>query len=296
MALTAGTTYKINLVKRANGCMSLGIYPPGSSAFGDGGSVAGLSCAGYRLFTPRASGLWSFLITAASDNNGSQPYALHIARATTLEMAPGIFLPNFGHYKGFLRGNVIDDVRLFRFDVTSTSDLTLFLQTPSNEPFDLKLLNDEGHYLQCDCGSTGEETIRRQTRPGRYFVVVQAESFGWGPFTLYRKSRTITRVGVSFDGFGYEQIAPGHATRLTATVSPAVSGPVTFEIDYFDPVERWQFRGYYNVEAVNGIAVLPFTPPSVGRWRATVSYNGTRTSAPATSGWANLLVAGPLTE
>lgn len=295
MALTAGTTYKINLVKRADGCMSLGLYPPGSSAFGDG-SVAGLSCAGYRLFTPRISGLWSFLITASSDNSGTQPYALHVAPATSLEMAPGILLANMAHYRGFLRGNVIDDVRLFRFDVTTLSDLTLFLKTASNEPFDLKLLNDSGRYIQCNCGSTGEETIRRQTRPGRYFVVVQAENFGWGPFTLYRQSRTITHVRISFDGSGYEQIAPGASTRVTATVTPAVSGPVTIEVEYFDPVERWQFRGNYNVNAVNGVAVLPFTPPSVGRWRATVSFKGNRTAAPATSGWANLLVAGPLTN
>jgi hypothetical protein len=211
-------------------------------------------------------------------------------------MAPGIFLANITHYTGFLRGNVIDDVRLFRFDVTSFSDLTLFLQTASNEPFDLKLLNDQGRYLQCDCGSTGEETIRRQTPPGRYFVVVQAEDFGWGPFTLSRQTRAITHVRISFDELGYEQIAPGASTRVTANVTPAVSGPVTIEIDYFDPVERWQFRGDYNVEAVNGVAVLPFIPPSVGRWRATVSFNGTATAAPATSGWANLLVAGPLTQ
>jgi hypothetical protein len=295
LALTAGTTYKINLVKRTDGCMQLGIFPPGTSSF-DNGSIAGLSCAGYRLFTPSVTGLWSFLITADSSADGSQPFWLHIAPATSQEMAPGIFLANLSHYRGFLRGNLNADVRLFRFDVTSRSDLTLFLQTASNESFDLKLLNDDGRYLQCDCGSTGEETIRRQTPPGRYFAVVQAENFESGPFTLYRQSRTITHAHVAFDGFGYQTLAPGASTRVTATISPAVSGPVTIELEYFDPVERWQFRGLYHVQAVNGVAVLPFTPPKLGRWRATVSYNGTRSAAPATSGWANLLVAGPLTE
>lgn len=211
-------------------------------------------------------------------------------------MAPGIFLPNFAHYKATLHGNLDTDVRLFRFDVTTYSDLTLFLQTASDASFDLKLLNDQGRYLQCNCGSEGEETIRREMRPGRYFVVVQAENFESGPFTLYRESRTITHVRVSFDGLGYEQISPGASTRVTATVSPAVDGAVTFELEYFDPVQRWQFRGYYHAEAVNGVAVLPFVPPAVGRWRATVVYNGTHSAAPATSGWANLLVAGPLTQ
>ncbi len=293
--LQAGTTYKLNLVKTNDGCMSLGVFPPGTSSF-DGGAATGLSCAGYRLFTPTVSGRWSFLISAASGIDGSQPYWLHIAPATSLEMAPGIFLPNFAHYKATLHGNLDTDVRLFRFDVTTYSDLTLFLQTASDASFDLKLLNDQGRYLQCNCGSEGEETIRREMRPGRYFVVVQAENFESGPFTLYRESRTITHVRVSFDGLGYEQISPGASTRVTATVSPAVDGAVTFELEYFDPVQRWQFRGYYHAEAVNGVAVLPFVPPAVGRWRATVVYNGTHSAAPATSGWANLLVAGPLTQ
>jgi hypothetical protein len=293
--LQAGTTYKLNLVKTNDGCMRLGIFAPGTSSFGDG-ATARLSCAGYRLFTPVVSGLWSFLVSAAPGIDGSQPYWLRVAPATSLETAPGIPLANFAHYRAMLHGNLDTDVRLFRFDVTTFSDLTLFLQTASDESFDLKLLNDKGRYLECDCGSEGEETIRREMRPGRYFVVVQAENFESGPFTLDRESRTITHVRISFDGSGYEQISPGASTRVTATVSPAVDGPVTFELEYFDPVERWQFRGYYHAEAVNGVAVLPFTPPAVGRWRATVDYQGTHSAAPATSGWANLLVAAPLTQ
>jgi hypothetical protein len=293
--LRAGTTYKFNLVKTNDGCTGLGIFPPGTSSFG-GGPAAALSCGGYRLFTPTVSGLWSFVVSAAPGIDGSQPYWLHIAPATSLEMAPGISLANFAHYTATLHGNLDTDVRLFRFDVTTFSDLTLFLQMASNESFDLKLLNDQGKYLQCNCGSEGEETIRRQMHPGRYFVAVQAENFESGPFTLYRESRTITHVRISFDGFGYEQISPGVSTRVTAIVSPAVDGPVAFELEYFDPVERWQFRGYYHAEAINGVAVLPFTPPEAGRWRATVVYNGTHSAAAATSGWANLLVAAPLTQ
>lgn len=293
--LQAGTTYKLNLVKTNDGCVHLGIFPPGTSSF-DGNAAADLSCAGYRLFTPAVSGLWSLLVSAAPGIDGSQPYWLHIAPASSLEMAPGILLPNFAHHTATLHGNIDTDVRLFRFDVTTFSDLTLFLQTASDKSFDLKLLNDQGRYLQCDCGSQGEETIRREVRPGRYFVVVQAEDFESGPFTLSRQSRTITHVHISFDGSGYEQISPGASTRVTATVSPTVDGPVTFELEYFDPVQRWQFRGYHRAEAVHGVAVLPFTPPRTGRWRATVVYNGTHSAAPATSGWANLLVAGPLTQ
>jgi hypothetical protein len=294
-SLTAGTTYRVNLVKPGQGCMRLGIYAPGTTSF-DSASLGGLSCGGYRLFTPRTSGLWSFLISADPNNPGRQPFALHIAPATSAETTPGILLPNLGHVSGFLRGNVIDDVRLFRFDVTHHSDLDLFLQAASNAPFDLKLLNDRGRYLQCNCGSTGEETIRRQVGPGRYFVVVQAEAFGSGPFTLYRQSRLITHVRVTIGGKSNAQVGPGSAMDIAAHITPAVDGPVTIEVDSFDPVERWQFYRYYHVSAFGGLAQLPFVAPHIGRWRATVSFDGTNTASPATTGFASALVAGPLEQ
>ena len=295
MNLQAGTTYKINLVKTADGCMSLRIFAPGTSSFSDD-AVAGLDCAGYRLFTPDVSGRWSLLVSAASGVDGPQPYSLHAGLATSLDMAPGIFLANLSHYSDTLYGNLDTDVRLFRFDVTSTSDLTLGLRTDSANNFDLKLLTDQGRELDCQCGSSGDQTIQRELRPGRYFAEVQAEDFDSGQFTLYRESRTITHARISFDGYGYEQIAPGASTRVTADVAGATDGQVTFELEYFDPVARWQFRGDYRAEVVDGVATLPFTPSQVGHWRATVTYSGTRSAAPATSGWANLLVAGPLTS
>jgi hypothetical protein len=164
----------------------------------------------------------------------------------------------------------------------------------SNAPFDLKLLNDEGRYIQCDCGSFGQETIRRQTPPGRYYAVVQAHDFGWGPFTVYRQSRLITHVNVRFDGTRFEQVPPGRTTHLMATVTPAVDGPVTFRVQFFDPVERWQFYRNIHGQVTGGVASIPFLPPHVGRWRAFVSFDGTRTASPATGDVAQILVAGPL--
>ena len=284
MDLTAGTTYKINLVKSADGCMELQLFVPGTSSF-NGDSAGGLSCAGYRLFTPSVSGLWSFLIVAAPSNDGTQPFALHVAPATFKETAPGIFLPNFARYRGFLRGNVIDDVRLFRFDVTRRSDLELDLQ--ADGPFDLKLYGDWGHLLQCECGFSGPKTIRRQARPGRYFVVVQAISYSSGSFTLTRQSRLITHVNVTFDGARNKQ---------AAHVTPAVDGPVTISLEYFDPVYRWQYSHTFHLRAVHGLAAVSFVPAHLGRWRAFVSYDGTKTASPATGGPAQILVAGPLKQ
>lgn len=296
MRLTAGTTYKINLFKPNEGCMRLSIFEPGTHSF-NASPVASLSCAGYRLFTPRITGLWSFLIVAAPSNRGRQFYGLHVAPATSKETAPGIFLPNLTPITDRLNGTRIDVVRLYRFNVTQRSDLQLDLMAASDALLNLQLLNDEGRSLQCNCGSTGQQTIRRQTSPGRYFVVVEAHSFGIAQFKLTLKLRLITHVDVTFDATKYEEIAPGRVIRVDAHVSPAVDGPVTIEIERFDPVARWQFYRTYHLNAVNGLAEVGFLPPHIGRWRAWADYEGTSTSAPATGrlqGPAQALVAEPL--
>jgi hypothetical protein len=273
--------------------MHLNLLPPGSATL-DTPAFGQLSCGGYRLFTPRVTGVWSFLIQADASNPGTQYYGLHVAPATAEDMVPGILLPNLGKVTDVLNGRMIDDVRLYRFDVTTFSDLTLFLQTAFNSPFDLKLLDDKGRYLQCNCGSRGEETIRRQIRPGTYYVVVQAEQFGVGPFTLSLQVRTVTHVNVTFDSRGFERVRPGRAIQIAAHITPAVSGPVTIEVEFFDPVEHWQFYRYYHVMAVSGVAKMPFVPPHIGYWRASLSFDGTSTAAPATSGVAQAYVAAPL--
>ena len=117
-----------------------------------------------------------------------------------------------------------------------------------------------------------------------------------GPFTLYRQSRLITHVSVALDGTRYEQVSPGTGIQITANVAPAVDGPVTIEVDSFDPVQGWQFYRYYHVQAVGGVARMPFAAPHIGRWRATASFDGTRTASPATAGFSQALVAGPLQQ
>jgi hypothetical protein len=44
--------------------------------------------------------------------------------------------------------------------------------------------------------------------------------------------------------------------------------------------------------AVDGRATVRFAPPTVGRWRASATYDGTQSSAPSASpGFVRLLVA-----
>jgi hypothetical protein len=45
-----------------------------------------------------------------------------------------------------------------------------------------------------------------------------------------------------------------------------------------------------------GAATVAFRPPSVGRWRVTGDYDGTRTSSPSPGGTARFRVQEPLSE
>ena len=84
--------------------------------------------------------------------------------------------------------------------------------------------------------------------------------------------------------------------RVQVQLQPPVAGPVRITLQRFDPFAGWQFFRLVRVQASNGSATLSFTPPSQGRWRATAVYRGTRIAAPSETGYANVLVAPPLTD
>jgi hypothetical protein len=102
---------------------------------------------------------------------------------------------------------------------------------------------------------------------------------------------------VRVDGGGSAQLAPGQAATVQALVSPNVSGPVTVEVQQFDPLEGWQFVRAIRGSASGGRADVPFVPPTPGRWRATVKFDGTREIAPSEAGhFVPILVGGALQE
>jgi hypothetical protein len=74
-------------------------------------------------------------------------------------------------------------------------------------------------------------------------------------------------------------------------VSPGASGPVTVDIERFDPVFGWQFYRESQATASGGLASVAFTPPAVGRWRAKATYGGSRTFSPSAVGFSYLLVS-----
>jgi hypothetical protein len=297
VTLSAGVTYRMNLFSPTDGaCVSYGVFAPGAENFDSDDPVASEDCGGYRLFTPTTGGRYSILVTPSDDVSGVQAYHLQVGVAPISATAPGLLLDNYARLHGRLNGGGVDAAALFRFNVSSRSNLQLNLAAGGSADFDIELLNDSGQRIGCACGESGSEQVERQLSPGRYFALVTAENGTSGRFTLERESRSITKTSISIAGETHANEPPGAAVPIQVSVGPGASGPVTITVERFDPVAKWLFFRTYKVNASGGSASVSFLPPTVGRWRAEASYAGSRTQSPSASGFATLLVAGPLTE
>jgi hypothetical protein len=289
MTLHAGVSYLLNLANgHGGGCVDGELFAPGTRSFEEGSPVLHINCRGYRLFTPGPGqgGRYSFEVTP--QGRGVHRFRLQVARANSTETAPGLSLGNYAHGHGYLNGNGVHVLRLYRMDVTSHSNLTLKLQAPSTADFNLQLRNQNGRVIECACGDSGSQTLAHQLKPGRYYAVVSVHDDSSGSFTLVRESRTITSTSLSFST---SKVTAGQPLAIDVKVSPAGSGPVTVDIERFDPVFGWQFYRQSSAVARGGSASVPFTAPAVGRWRAKANYGGSRTFSPSAVGFSYLLVS-----
>ncbi len=296
VTMHAGVSYMISLANETeHACVSGTLFAPGTSSFGgeeEEGAASGLlriSCGGYRLFTPGPGkgGRYSFEITPRLSHRGVQRFHLQIAPAGPAETAPGLALGNYARAHGYLSGRSVRVLRLYRMEVTSHSNLTLKLSAPDSAEFKLQLRNQNGNVIECDCEGSGSQTLTHQLRPGTYYAVVSVRNGSSGSFTLERESRTITSTSISFSS---SKAAPGEALTIDVKVAPAESGPVSVEIERFDPVFGWQFYREARAVASGGLASVAFTPPAVGMWRAKATYEGSRTASPSAVGFTYLLV------
>ncbi|MFI4993463.1 MAG: hypothetical protein ACHQCH_07595 [Solirubrobacterales bacterium] len=288
--MRAGVSYLINLANKTEGaCVSGALFAPGTSSFEEGSPLLHIGCGGYRLFTPRPGqgGRYSFEITPRTSHRGVQRFHLQVAHAGPAETAPGLVLGNYAHAHGRLDGRGVRVLRLYRLDVISHSNLTLKLIAPGSADFNLQLRNQNGNVIECQCGNSGSQTLQHQLVPGRYYAVVSVRDATAGNFTLVRESRTITSTSLSFST---AKARPGQGLGIGVKVSPAGTGPVTVDIERFDPVFGWQFYREAHAFASEGTATVSFTPPAVGRWRANASYAGSRTASPSAVGFSYLLV------
>lgn len=275
--LSEGRTMRVSL--SAKSCVGLAIFAPGTESFEDS-PASTLRCGGFGLFTAEESGRYSFLVVSRVRDE-LQRYRLQVKPAGRDDTAPGVFIRNYATVRGKVDGR-IDARDLYRFDVSRRSALTLRV---SGNP-EVELVRSGGRRI--DVG----QSIRTNLKPGRYFAAVS----GKGSYTLRRVSRTITRSTVSFAGRRNATVSPGTTVPLRLAVSPGVSGPGRIKVDRFDPIDGWQHVRTYRVSVSGGSGTLSFRPPSVGRYRASAEFLGTRGSAPSETGTARLFVRGPLVD
>jgi hypothetical protein len=294
----AGVSYIINLANESSGgaCVSGALFAPGTNSFGgeeeevQSGALLRIECGGYRLFTPGPGqgGRYIIDVTPRFAHRGIQRFHLQIAPAGPAETAPGLPLSNYARAHGFLNGRGVPVLRLYRMEVTSHSNLTLKLTAPQSAEFKLQLRNRNGNVIECACEGNGPQTLTHRLAPGTYYAIVAEHNHSSGAFTLLRESRTITSTSISFSS---ATASAGQGVGVSVKVTPAESGPVSVEIQRFDPVFGWQYYREEHVLASGGLASVGFTPPAVGRWRAKASYEGSRTASPSAVGYTYLLVS-----
>lgn len=299
LSMHAGESYIINLANETKGaCVSATLFAPGTKSFGNeeegegeggAGGILRIQCGGYRLFTPGPGrgGLYSLEVTPRFSHRGVQRFHLQVVPAGPAETAPGIALGNYARARGYLDGRAAQVIRLYRMEIKSHSNLTLKLVTAERAKFHLQLRNQNGNVIGCQCEGGGSKTLTHQLRPGTYYAVVSAQGASSGGYTLLRESRTITSTSIAFSA---KRARPGEALTIDVHVTPAVSGPVSIEIERFDPVFGWQFYREAYAFAGEGMASVPFAPPAVGQWRAKANYLGSRTASPSAVGHTYLVV------
>ena len=281
-----GRAYRINLVTPGEGCARGALYAP-DSGFAD--VVKPLRCDAQTLFTPDQSGRYSVRVQAPRASRARLAYRLHAGPAKADDTAPGIELRNDDRVGGRLRGSGLDSLDLYRFSVTRSSDLRVRLRTTHN--FDVSLLTDGGSRV----GRAGDQ-LERRIRPGRYFIAVRARDGDGGGYSLSRLARTITRSRMLVDGARSGAVPVGTSVALQLNVTQEVNGPATFTVERFDPLAGWLFDTRFTPRVRGGLASVSFRPPSVGRWRVSGEYLGTRTASASGGGTATFRVTEPPTD
>jgi hypothetical protein len=287
-----GQTYRLNLVSSGGRCARAQIFADADSFRSN--AERSLRCDAYTVFAAPRDGTYSVLVSAPRGSRDRISYRLRVGPAKADDTAPGLRLANDVRVRGHLQGDKLDAVDLYRFSVAAPSMLRLRLGTGRN--FDLRLLTQGGHRLGEDTGFAGSKEIERRLKPGRYFVVVRARRGAAGRYALRRLTRTITHSRMLVDGGRRTTVGPGAAVTLDLAVQPAVAGRAALVIERFDPLGGWLFHSSPRVGVAAGHGRLHFVPPSVGRWRVSGEFLGTRRAAPSPGGTVHVTVEEPLED
>jgi hypothetical protein len=287
-----GTSYRINLSHRLEGCPNVALFPPGTRSFSEDEPVRRLGCGGYTLYTPGPDdgGVHSILVQAIPWLRGPQRYRLDAAPAGVDDTVPGRRLDRAR--RGTIGSERIDVRDLYRFDVVRRSDVRISLGTGGR--IDLVLLGEGGKRLACACDERGPLEISLRLKRGRYYASVEAQPRGGGRYVLRKLARIITRTRASVEGRRRLTIRPGRSVTLAFHVGPDATGPLTVTVERRDPRFGWQFLRRFRTKAVDGRARVPFSPPSLGRYRIAAEFEGTGRFAPSESRFARLRVVEPI--
>jgi hypothetical protein len=286
VSLRAGRTYRVNMVTSGSGCAQLSLHGPGARSFGDPLRTA--RCDAHVVFVPPKNGRYTLLVAAPRASRRQMHYRLRVGLAGPDDSAPGVQLRNDVRVRGALHGGGLDALDLYRFSVLRRSDVSITLRT--GHDFTVSLLSDQGRRLS---GATTD--IERRMKPGHYFLAVRAVDGAHGGYVLRRLTRTITRAATLVDGRRHVAVAPGRRVVLSLRLSPSVSGGrTTLLVERFDPIDGWLFAARFHPSVVGGRASVGFRPASVGRWRVTGEYAGTRTASGSSGGTARVRVVEPL--
>ena len=286
--LDRGVGYRVNLVSSGGRCAFLAFYRP------NGEIARSMRCDAHTVYVPPASGLYTLHVQAPRASRERIPYRLGVGRALADDTAPGVRLGNDVAVRGGLRGSELDAIDLYRFSLARASIVRLTLRTRAD--FDLRLHRETGRRLACDCGHGGSKEIELRLQPGRYFVALRARDGAGGRYVLRRLARTITRSDTLVDGQPSTTVAPGRSVSLQLAVRPGVDGRAALLVERFDPLAGWLFHATHRPAVRGGRAAVGFRPPSVGRWRVTGRFEGTRRAAPSEGGIARLNVEEPLED
>jgi hypothetical protein len=291
--MTAGRTYRLNFVSPGRGCPAAQLFAPGAASF-DGAAIRELDCDEQTLYTPDRSGRYTVYVGAPRASRVRLPYRLRIGRAGRDDTAPGIEIANDDRVGGSLRGGELDALDLYRFSVARRSDLSVRLETSRN--FQVLLLSAGGRRLACGCGPAGSKQVERRIAPGRYFLAVRARDGDGGSYALARLTRTITSSTMLAGAKRSFSLPAGGSINLTLRVSPTVDGRTTMLVERFDPLAGWLFDARFHPRLAGGRATVSFRPPTVGNWRVTGAFDGTRRASPSNGGTAEFTVTEPVTD
>ncbi|MGE5691944.1 MAG: hypothetical protein ACM33B_15440 [Pseudomonadota bacterium] len=299
-SMASGTTYRLNLTTPwRNGCVGYRIYRPGIWSFAAATPVFQRDCGGYALFTPGmdGGGAYSILVTAEGGTPAVHEYRLEVATAAEDDTAPGVKLQNGQYVSGSLDGRGIDALDLYRFGVPRGNQLTTVeLTQRPNVGFDLLVLDETGKEVASALTGRGRQTLRLHVAAGRYYTAVRARGTGGGGYGLQVRVRDVTATAIDAAGAQFVEAPAAQSVPLNVHVTSAShGGRVVVEIDHYDPLAGWHFATSVGGELdANGGYAVPWTPTSVGHWRARARFVANPYSSTSQSGYVRVHVIEPL--